>query len=71
MDINPEQLEEFTHRPLLAILATMNPHGAPRAMPVYYEYYNGTFNITSYANLFKERKDSAATFFIPEKLYDW
>ena len=55
MDITPEQLRDFTRVPLLAILATMNPHGAPRAMPVYYEYDGETFNVTSYADLFKVR----------------
>jgi hypothetical protein len=50
-----KQLKEFTSRPLLGILATVNPHNAPRAITVFYEYYGGTFNVTSYADLFKIR----------------
>ena len=53
--INEKLLKEFTSRPLLGMLATVNPHNAPRAMPVFYEYYGGTFNVTSYADLFKIR----------------
>ena len=53
--LTKKQLEDFTSRPLLGMLATVNPHNAPRATPVFYEYYNGTFNVTSYADLFKIR----------------
>lgn len=55
MEISQKQLDEFTSRPLLGILSTTNPYGAPRAMPVFYEYYDDTFNITTYADLFKVR----------------
>ena len=53
--ITKKQLEEFTSRPLLGMLGTVNPHNAPRVTPVFYEYYDGTFNVTSYANLYKIR----------------
>ena len=55
MQVTPELVEELTRPPLLAVLSTMNPAGAPRAMPVFYEYDGRTFNMTSYANLFKVR----------------
>ena len=55
MQVTPELVEEFTRPPLLAVLSTMNPAGSPRAMPVFYEYDGHTFNMTSYANLFKVR----------------
>ena len=55
MQITQELLDEFTERPLLAILATVNPRGEPRAMAVFYDYDGRTFNMTSYAHLFKVR----------------
>ena len=55
MQVTRELVEEFTRPPLLAILSTLDPRGVPRAMPVFYEYDGHTFNMTSYANLFKVR----------------
>ena len=55
MQATRKQVEEFTKAPLLGILATVNPKGAPRAMAVYYDYDGEAFYITSYADLFKVR----------------
>ena len=55
MKVTRELVEEIAGPPLLAILSTVNPEGSPRAMPVFYEYNGHTFNMTSYANLFKVR----------------
>ena len=35
MAIDPDQLEEFTQAPLLAVLSTVNPNGTPQATPVW------------------------------------
>ena len=41
------ELEEITARPLVAVLATLNPDGSPQATPVWYRYDGETFYVTS------------------------
>ena len=53
--ITPEQLGEFTEKPLLAVLSTVNPDGSPQATPLWYHYDGEYFNITSFASRVKVR----------------
>ena len=47
MPMTQEQIVEFTKRPLLAVLATIYPSGAPQAVPVWYEYDGEHFIVTT------------------------
>lgn len=38
MPVTPEQLQERTSRPLLAVLATIHKDGSPQATPMWYDY---------------------------------
>ena len=42
-----EKLREFTSRPLIAVLATTSPSGAPQAVPVWYDYDGSHFRVTT------------------------
>ena len=55
MPATPEQLEEVTKVPVLAILATVNPDGSPQATPVWYEYDGQAFIVTSFTYRVKVR----------------
>ena len=55
MALTPEQLEDITRPPLLAILSTVNPDGSPQATPVWYEFDGEAFLVTSFANRVKVR----------------
>ena len=55
MSISNEQLEQFTAKPLLGILATVNPDGSPQATPVWYSYDGRHFNTTAFTHRVKVR----------------
>lgn len=46
MSIDHEQLKQITDRPLLAVLATVNPSGTPQATPLWYHYDGEHFVVT-------------------------
>ncbi len=55
MTINHEQLKQITDRPLLAVLATVNPSGTPQATPLWYHYDGEHFVVTCFAHRVKAR----------------
>ena len=55
MSITHEQLKEITDRPLLAVLATVNPSGTPQATPLWYHYDGECFVVTCFAHRVKAR----------------
>lgn len=55
MPITHEQLKEITDRPLLAVLATVNPSGTPQATPLWYHYDGECFVVTCFAHRVKAR----------------
>ena len=55
MTITDEQLKEITDRPLLAVLATVNPSGTPQATPLWYHYDGEHFVVTCFAHRVKAR----------------
>lgn len=55
MPITHEQLKQITDRPLLAVLATVNPSGTPQATPLWYHYDGECFVVTCFAHRVKAR----------------
>ena len=55
MPMTPEQLTEYTSRPLLAVLTTINPSGSPQATPIWYYYDGQHFISTAFTNRVKIR----------------
>lgn len=55
MTIPSEQLKEITDRPLLGVLATVNPSGTPQATPLWYHYDGEYFVTTCFAHRVKAR----------------
>lgn len=53
--ITPRELSEFTEKPLLAVLSTVNPDGAPQATPLWYHHDGEHFNMTSFTTRVKVR----------------
>ena len=53
MSITHEQLKQITDRPLLAVLATVNPSGTPQATPLWYHYDGECFVVTCFAHRVK------------------
>ena len=57
MELTPDKLRKKTERPIVAILATVNPSGSPQATPIWYLYDHEThtFNVTCHAGRVKAR----------------
>ena len=55
MEITPTELREFTEKPLLAVLSTVNPDGSPQATPLWYHYDGEQFNMTAFTTRVKVR----------------
>lgn len=55
MAITPEKLKEITKKPLLAVLATVNPSGMPQATPLWYHYDGEFFQTTCFTHRVKAR----------------
>jgi PPOX class probable F420-dependent enzyme len=55
MAITPEKLKEITDRPVLAVLATVSPTGAPQATPLWYHYDGEYFKTTCFTHRAKVR----------------
>ena len=51
--IAASQVQEFTQRTYLAILATVYPSGGPQAFPVWYEFDGESFMVTTEAEAAK------------------
>ena len=55
MAITPEKLKEITEKPLLAVLATVNPSGTPQATPLWYHDDDEYFKTTCFSHRVKVR----------------
>ena len=55
MEITPTELREFTEKPLLAVLSTVNPDGSPQATPLWHHYDGEQFNMTAFTTRVKVR----------------
>ena len=57
MELTLDKLRAITERPIVAILATVNPSGSPQATPIWYLYDHEThtFNVTCHAGRVKAR----------------
>ena len=55
MEIETEELQQFTAKRLLGVLSTVNRDGSPQATPIWYLYDGEHFKITSHGGRVKVR----------------
>lgn len=51
----PESHRDLVERPIVAVLATVNPDGTPQASPVWFDYVDGYIRINSARGRQKDR----------------
>lgn len=59
MVMKPEELESFLHEPQIAVLGTVGTDGTPLPTPIWYEYQDGKFFITTGKNAQKTKNIQA------------
>jgi Pyridoxamine 5'-phosphate oxidase len=68
------KLQAFLDEPLLAVVTTLNEHGAPEMTPIWYEYFDGSiwFNGTRTRQWLQRMETTGrATFFLLDRQNDW
>jgi PPOX class probable F420-dependent enzyme len=41
MPLSPDEVDEFLRQPIVAVMATVGPDGAPHAVPTWFDYEDG------------------------------
>ena len=73
-DLSLEDLDDLLERPLVAVLATRRSDGSPLLSPVWHEYRDGAFHVTTSLHDVKVRhvrRDSSVSLLIYEPDPPW